>query len=140
MKVMVPMLLATVLLGASPPPATQTAPAHPPVQMVTYYMGFLKKGPTWTPAETPEIKALQDAHLANIRKLAATGELLLAGPFTDGGDLRGLFLFQVDSLEKAKALCDTDPMVQAGRLVVDLHPWMGPKGIRYDGQQKAGGN
>lgn len=138
MKAMLWMLLAVLLTGATPPPASPQAHAEPE-GMTTYYLGFLKRGPSWTPARTPEIEALQAAHLANIRRLAETGELLLAGPFTDNGELRGLFLFQVDSLEKAKALCDTDPMVKAGRLVVELHPWMGPRGIRYDKPPEAGG-
>ena len=32
--------------------------------MTIYYIFLLKKGPTWSPDETPEINALQDAHLA----------------------------------------------------------------------------
>ncbi len=31
------------------------------------------------------------------------GKLLRAGPFTDGGNLRGIFLLQVGLLEEAKA-------------------------------------
>ena len=138
MKAMLWMLLAVLLTGATPPPASPPARAEPE-GMTTYYLGFLKRGPSWTRARTPEIEALQEAHLANIRRLAETGELLLAGPFTDNGELRGLFLFQVDSLEKAKARCDTDPMVKAGHLVVELHPWMGPRGIRYEKPPGAGG-
>ena len=142
MKVILWTLLATILVGATPTPSSPPAPAPPAGHslMTTYFIGFLKKGPTWSAEETPEIKSLQEAHLANIRRLAGTGELILAGPFTDDGDLRGLFLFQVDSLEKAKALCDSDPMVKSGRLVVDLHPWMGPKGIRYDKAHAGPGN
>ena len=138
MKAMLWLLLAILLMGATPSPASP--PADPvPEGMTTYYLGILKRGPSWTPARTPEIEALQEAHLANIRRLAETGDLILAGPFTDDGEMRGLFLFQVDSLEKAKALCDTDPMVKAGRLVVELHPWMGPRGIRYEKPPGAGG-
>jgi len=106
--------------------------------MTTYFIGFLKKGPTWTAVQSPELKSLQEAHLANIRRLAGTGELVLAGPFTDDGEIRGLFLFQVDSLAKAKALCETDPMVKSGHLVVELHPWLGPRGIRYERADGAG--
>ena len=86
-------------------------------------------GPSWSPEDTPERRTIQEGHLANIQRLADEGKLILAGPFTDGGELRGLFVFQVGSLEEAKALCDSDPAVKAGRLRVELHPWYSAKGI-----------
>ncbi|HZN04236.1 MAG TPA: YciI family protein, partial [Candidatus Polarisedimenticolia bacterium] len=89
--------------------------------------------PAWAqppaPPASPERRAIQEGHLANIQRLADAGKLLLAGPFTDGGELRGLFVFQVASLEEAKAMCDSDPAVKAGRLRVELHPWYSAKGI-----------
>ena len=74
--------------------------------------------------------------MANIRKpRRGGGACPLAGPFLDGGDLRGLFLFEVATLEEAKALCETDPAVKAGRLVVEVHPWLGPEGLTFKGAQ-----
>jgi hypothetical protein len=35
-------------------------------------------------------------------------------------------------LSTAKTRCDTEPAVQAGRLVVELHPWYSATGIRTD--------
>lgn len=101
-------------------------------EMETYYVGLIFRGPAWTPGETPEITEIQKAHLANITRLADSGKLVLAGPFTDGGDLRGMFVFRVSTLDEAKALCDTDPAVRAGRLRVELHPWYSAKGITID--------
>jgi uncharacterized protein YciI len=97
--------------------------------MITYYLGLVMRGPAWTPERTPETQALQEAHLANMRSLHEAGQLVVAGPITDGGDLRGIFVFKVGSLEEARALADTDPAVKAGRLKVDLHPWMVEKGV-----------
>jgi uncharacterized protein YciI len=129
-----PLAAAAPAVPAAPPPARPAAPAAPGAgpmgyEMTTYYVGLLYRGPSWSPEETPERARIQEAHLANIRRLADEGKLLLAGPFSDGGELRGLFVFQVGSLEEAKALCDTDPAVQAGRLRVELHPWYSAKGI-----------
>lgn len=98
-------------------------------EMTTYQVAFLRKGPNWTPGDTPELKALQAAHMAHINKMAGTGKLILAGPFADGGDLRGLFIFRVDSLEEAKALAEQDPAVKAGRLLIEWHPWYAAKNI-----------
>ena len=99
-------------------------------EMTTYYVGLLYRGPKWTPEHTPEIEKLQQAHLANIQKMGESGKLLLAGPFTDNGDLRGIFVFRVASVEEAKNLAETDPAVQAGRLRIELHPWYAAKNIR----------
>ena len=98
-------------------------------EMTTYYIGFLFRGPKWTPAETAETRRLQDAHMANIRRMGAEGKLVIAGPFGDNGDLRGLYVFRVDSPEEAKALVESDPAVQAGRLRFELHPWYAAKNI-----------
>ena len=65
--------------------------------------------------------------MANINAMAKTGKLVIAGPFENAGNYAGVFVFKVDTLEEAKALAAGDPAVNAGRLVVDVHPWMVPK-------------
>jgi uncharacterized protein len=100
-----------------------------PQNMTVYYLRLLKRGPLWTPEETPEVERLQAAHLAHGQKLHEAGKLILNGPLLDNGDLRGVGIFRVSSLEEAQALSDADPAVQAGRLVSELHPWMVFRGI-----------
>ncbi len=100
-----------------------------PPDMGRYFVGLIYRGAAWSPQVTPEVMEIQEAHLANIRRLADTGEMVLAGPFSDGGELRGLFVYNVESLEKAETLVQTDPAVKSGRLRVELHPWWGPKAI-----------
>jgi uncharacterized protein YciI len=92
--------------------------------MRTYVMAFLKAGPN---RERPpdEAQRLQAAHRANIRRLAAEGKLVLAGPFGDDGVLRGIYIFDVATIAEAEALTRTDPAIQAGQLVMELHPWYG---------------
>ena len=98
-------------------------------EMTTYYVGFLYRGAKWTPEETAETRRLQEAHMANIRRMGAEGKLVVAGPFADNGDLRGLYVFRVGSAEEAKALVASDPAVQAGRLRFEIHPWYAAKNI-----------
>jgi uncharacterized protein YciI len=100
-----------------------------PMKMTTAYLGFLTRGPKWTPEKTPATAELQKAHLANINRLAETKKLVIAGPFGDDTPLRGIFVFKVASLEEAKALAETDPAVQAGRLAIEMHTWMVPEGV-----------
>jgi uncharacterized protein YciI len=98
-------------------------------EMTTYYVGFLYRGAKWTPEETAETRKLQAEHMANIQKMAAAGKLVIAGPFMDNGDLRGLYVFRVASAEEAKALVESDPAVKAGRLRFELHPWYAARNI-----------
>ena len=65
---------------------------------------------------------------AVFRKMAADGKLVMAGPFLDNGELRGIFIFDVATLEEAKALTEADPAVKAGKLIMELHPWMSQRG------------
>ena len=92
--------------------------------MKTYVMAFLKAGPNRNrPRE--EAAKLQAAHRANINRLAKEGKLVLAGPFADDGELRGIYIFDVKTVAEAEALTKTDPAIQAGQLVMELHPWYG---------------
>jgi uncharacterized protein YciI len=92
--------------------------------MRIYVMAFLKAGPNRDrPRE--EAAQLQRAHRANINRLANEGKLVLAGPFENDGPLRGIYIFDVSTVAEAEALTRTDPAIQAGQLVMELHPWYG---------------
>jgi uncharacterized protein YciI len=127
--------VATAILIAAAPNAEQAAAREEAgvgpggYEMTTYYVGFLYRGAKWTPKETAETRKIQEAHMANIRKMGAEGKLVIAGPFADNGDLRGLYVFRTASAEEAKALVESDPAVQAGRLRFELHPWYAAKNI-----------
>ena len=92
--------------------------------MKKYVMCFLKTGPNKS-LSADSSKKIVAAHLKNIARLAAQGKLIVAGPFTDGTELEGIFIFNVTTVEEAKKLTDTDPGVQAGIFSVELHPWYG---------------
>ena len=101
--------------------------------MTIYYVFLLKKGLAWSPDSTPEIDALQEAHLANYRRLAEIGKLVVTGPFLDSfavsGDVRGMGVLRADSFDEAHELIDTDPMVKVNRLIFELHAWMVDKDV-----------
>lgn len=100
-----------------------------PASEISYVFGLLVRGPDAATRTPDELKTIQAGHMANIGRLSELGKLVLAGPFAAGGDRRGVFVFKVDSIEEAKALCDTDPAVQAGRLAVELYKWTVPSGV-----------
>lgn len=92
--------------------------------MRQYVIAFLKEGPN-RDQDSTRTADLQRGHLENIRRLADEGKLVLAGPFMDRGELRGLYVFDVRTIEEARALTETDPAIQAGRLEMELRPWYG---------------
>lgn len=118
------LVLSLILVPSSRGLASGEEPKRDaPANMTVVYMVLLKRGPSWTTQQTPGTKAVQEAHMANIRALWEAKKMIVAGPFGDDGDLRGVFIFQVASLEEARALAATDPAVKAGRLAVEIHPW-----------------
>ncbi len=128
MRLLIRLVLFVACLGAwSAVAAQDTAESAP--QMAQYFVGLIYRGPTWSPEVTQEVQELQAAHLANIDRLVESGKMVLAGPFADEGDMRGLFFYNVETLEAAQALVDSDPAVKAGRLRVELHPWWGPASL-----------
>ncbi|MBN2175100.1 MAG: hypothetical protein JW731_13280 [Bacteroidales bacterium] len=92
--------------------------------MKQYVMAFLKSGPIRS-QDSATAANLQRAHLDNILRMAEEGKLVLAGPFLDNGEIRGIYIFNVSTVEEAEALTATDPAIQAGRLKMELHPWYG---------------
>jgi uncharacterized protein YciI len=92
--------------------------------MRPYVMAFLKKGPNRS-ADSLAAANLQRAHLDNITRLAEEGKLVVAGPFLDNMDIRGIYIFAVATVAEAEALTATDPAIKAGTLVMELHPWYG---------------
>ena len=92
--------------------------------MKTYIMAFLKRGPNRDQDSTTAAE-LQKAHLKNIMRMAEEGKLVLAGPFLDNQEVRGIYVFDVPTIEEAKALTETDPAIKAGRLEMELRPWYG---------------
>jgi len=97
--------------------------------MKTYVMALLKTGPNRSTDSITKAQ-LQRAHLDNITKMAENGTLVLAGPFLDNGELRGIYLFNVETIEEAKKLTETDPLIKSGGLIMELHPFYGSAAIQ----------
>jgi uncharacterized protein YciI len=89
-----------------------------------YVFAILRAGKAKRP-EGKEMEALQAGHLKNIMRLGDEGKLALAGPFMDDGEMRGIFIFNVATVEEAKKLVATDPLISGGYLDVEFHPWYG---------------
>jgi uncharacterized protein YciI len=94
--------------------------------MKKYVFCMLKTGPNDAKFAGKARDDLFAGHFANIKRLAAQGKLALAGPFDKNEfNARGLFIFNVETVDEARALVAADPTVKAGVLVAELMPWYG---------------
>lgn len=89
---------------------------------------ILWTGPTRVTAG-PEMEAMFAGHFANIRRLAAEGKLVLAGPLDGVDGWRGLFVFAVPEIEEARRLAATDPVVIKGEMVPEFHRLYGTSAL-----------
>ncbi|MCB0639570.1 MAG: hypothetical protein KDC54_23250 [Lewinella sp.] len=91
--------------------------------MKQYFMVLLKKGPNRS-QQGAEAERIQREHLAHLSALAADRKICMAGPMgEDGSDVLGIVIFNTPTLAEAQRLANDDPAVQAGRLIVEIHPW-----------------
>ncbi|MBX3266191.1 MAG: hypothetical protein KF831_05735 [Acidobacteria bacterium] len=123
------------------PEAKPTPPANPKYDaelakklgadnmgMRSYVLVILKTGPKTIPAgkERDEMFA---GHFANMKRLAEEGKLVLAGPLDRVDGWRGLFVFAVESIEEAKKLTETDPVIVKGEMIAEYHKYYGSAGL-----------
>lgn len=95
--------------------------------MQKYFIVFLKSGPVRSQSEEEAMK-LQQEHLAYLGGLYEEGVINLNGPTGGEGQIRGFSVYNVATIEQAREYAENDPMVKAGRLVVEVHPWWLAKG------------
>jgi uncharacterized protein YciI len=125
MKNVIIILLFLCSLAAGAQTAEAPQKLDIPKGMKQYYIAFLVRGPNYA-SDMPkdERDALLQKHLAYIRSQAEAGKYKLAGPFLDHGNIGGMLIIDVPSEAEAKEIASQDPMVQAGRMALEIHPAM----------------
>ena len=98
------------------------------VIMQQYYIAFLKRGENRS-QNKEEADSLQALHMAHLGRMYELGFADISGPFGDDGDIRGITIYNVPTLQMADSLANLDPMVKAGRLQIEVHPWWAAKGF-----------
>lgn len=97
--------------------------------MVKYTFCILKSGPNRTQSDSLA-KEIQKGHLAHIGQMDKEGKISLAGPFENGGEWRGILVFNTPDMEEAKRWASGDPAIQAGRLVCECTYWWAARGSK----------
>lgn len=92
--------------------------------MKMYVLVILKTGTATLDKKVTD--SLFGGHMANIGRLATEGKLVVAGPLKKNEkNYRGIFIFNVKTLDEAKELLVTDPAVKAKVLDAELFQWYG---------------
>ena len=98
--------------------------------MKPYVLVILKTGPKTDLPKDVQTKIFQ-GHMANIKRLAAEGTLIVAGPFFENAQhYEGIFIFNVAKVEEAEPLLRTDPAVAAGALAFEAYGWYGSAALQ----------
>ncbi|MFO8147356.1 MAG: YciI family protein, partial [Gillisia sp.] len=90
--------------------------------MQQYYIVFLKSGENRS-QDSITLAKLQEQHMAHLSRMYSEGYTSLTGPMGDDGELRGIVIYNTPTQKEADSLARLDPMVMAGRLKVEVHPW-----------------
>ena len=98
--------------------------------MKKYIFCLLKTGSNTT-ATKEETQKLFKGHMDNIGRLAKEGKLVVAGPFMKNDrNYRGIYVFNVATIEEAQMLVATDPAIKANLLEAELTPWYGSAALQ----------
>lgn len=95
--------------------------------MQQYFIVFLKSGPKRSQSREEAVE-LQKQHLAYLGGLYEKGIIQLNGPTNGEDDIRGFSVYATATKEEAQQFANEDPMVKAGRLVVEVRAWWLAKG------------
>ncbi len=106
-----------------------TKSGDPEFSMKQYFFVFLNSAPDRPKLDSAEAMEIQKGHLANISKMWEDGKCILAGPFMDNHNTRGILIMDVASKEEVEELLKNDPAISNGLLVAEIRPWYGPTGL-----------
>ncbi|RKQ71510.1 hypothetical protein DES40_0833 [Litorimonas taeanensis] len=101
--------------------------------MKPYVMAVLLTGEAVI-SDEKERSEIFRGHFANMKRLADEKKLVLSGPFIEGGNKRGLYIFNVETIEEAKALVQTDPAVAAGIFTPEFTKYYGSAALMQVGE------
>ena len=91
-------------------------------EMKQYYFVMLTIGNNRT-QDSATAQEIQKEHLENISRLVKAGKIVVAGPFGDDGNWRGIFIFDAATKEEVEQLLQSDRAISSGRLAYEIHPW-----------------
>ncbi len=94
--------------------------------MKRYFLVILKTGPN-TSADKELTSDSFRGHMENIHRLVEEGKLIVAGPLAENeSNYRGIFILNnLNSIEEATEILQTDRAIKNGLLDYDIFTWYG---------------
>lgn len=93
--------------------------------MKSYILVILKTGSNTSTDKTAKSKAFA-GHMNNMQTMVKNKKLVIAGPIgKNDKTYRGIFILNMNDVEEAKKLLQTDPAIKAKYLEAELYPWYG---------------
>lgn len=94
--------------------------------MKSYFLVILKTG-TNTSTDEAFINESFSGHMANINRLVEAEKLIVAGPFgANDQSYRGIFILDnIETMEEAKEILQSDPAIKNQFLGYDIFNWYG---------------
>jgi uncharacterized protein YciI len=96
-------------------------------QMKQYWFVLYSRGDA-APLDSATNATTLKAHLEHQDEQGKRGLIVMAGPFGDDGDRRGILIYDCDSKEEVEGYLKQDPFVRGGQLRYEIHPWYGAVG------------
>jgi uncharacterized protein YciI len=92
-------------------------------KLVQFHLAIVKKGPNWSAAKTGEVQRVRQQHRSYVESLVGSGKAVVAGPFGDESEIRGIYIFRAANADEAKSWADADPAAKAGHYMNEMLPW-----------------
>ena len=93
--------------------------------MKKYVLVILKTG-TNASTDKAYIDSCFSGHMKNMEVMVKAGQLVVAGPLgKNEKTYRGIFILNINSIEEASALLQSDPAIKAKLLEPELYNWYG---------------
>ncbi|MDQ3022425.1 MAG: hypothetical protein M3R36_17940 [Bacteroidota bacterium] len=97
--------------------------------MKSYILVLLKPGSN-TSTDKILLDSIFTGHMKNINILANNGKLVVAGPIEKNETYRGIFILNVETVEVAQKLLETDPAVKEKFLDPEMFVWYGSAALQ----------
>ena len=124
---LLPLLLCTSLFAQR---TFDVTIADSTYHMKQYWFVLYTTGPDTTKLDSTASAELLKAHLAHQDEQGKRGLIVMAGPFGDKSDWRGLLLYDCETREEVEGYLRQYPFVKRGKLAYAIHPWYGAVGTK----------
>ncbi len=100
------------------------------MQLEAFELVLLRRPTSPTNYDDETLERIQRERTAFLERMRQEGYALTSGPVLDQPDesLRGLSIYNVGSIERARELAQSDPAVVAGRIALEVMTWWCPAG------------